>query len=87
MSSLIKVTFSSTAGEETTGKAQVDHASGLVTLSSSLQSLVDQAKAAGNGCALVGHEDGYQLPLIHQEGAAYRMDRSRAKRHGLLILA
>ncbi len=76
MTTLIKVTFTSTSGEETTGKAQYDHASGLVTLPGSFQALVEQARAAGIGCALVAHENGYQLPLVHQTRAAYRMDRS-----------
>lgn len=77
MTTLIKVTFTSTSGEETTGKAQYDHASGLVILPGSFQALVEQARAAGIGCALVAHENGYELPLVHQAGAAYRMDRSR----------
>jgi len=76
MTTLIKVTFTCTSGEETTGKAQYDRASGLVTLPGSFQALVEQARAAGIGCALVAHEDGFQLPLVHQAGAAYRMDRS-----------
>ncbi len=87
MMTLIKVTFTSTSGEETTGKAQHDHASGLVTLPGSFQALVEQARAAGIGCALVAHEDGYQFPLTHQDGAAYRMDRSRRTRRGLLVQA
>ncbi len=43
MTTLIKVTFTSTSGEETTGKAQYDHASGIVTLPGSFQALVEQA--------------------------------------------
>ncbi|MFS8980206.1 hypothetical protein PO002_38110 [Cupriavidus necator] len=76
----IKVTFTGTTGEETTGKAQYDHASGLVTLPTSFLTLIEQAKAVGIGYALVAHEDGYQFPLLHDGGATYRMDRSRRAR-------
>ncbi|CAG9183662.1 hypothetical protein [Cupriavidus pinatubonensis] len=66
MTALINVIFTSTSGEETTGKAQYDHASGLVTLPGSFQALIEHARAVGIGCALVAHENGYQLPLVHQ---------------------
>ncbi|AEI83108.1 hypothetical protein CNE_BB2p03130 (plasmid) [Cupriavidus necator N-1] len=87
MTTLIKVTFTGTTGEETTGKAQYDHASGLVTLPTSFLTLIEQAKAVGIGYALVAHEDGYQFPLLHDGGATYRMDRSRRARRSLLVLA
>lgn len=87
MTTLIKVTFTGTTGEETTGKAQYDHASGLVTLPTSFLTLIEQAKAVGIGYALVAQEDGYQFPLLHDGGATYRMDRSRRARRSLLVLA
>lgn len=84
MTTLIKVTFTSTAGEEINGQAQFEPMSGLVTLPSRLLELVQRAKAAGDGHALVAHEDGYRYPLQPVENGVYRLDRSRRHRQGLL---
>ncbi|KAI3602937.1 hypothetical protein D8I24_3115 (plasmid) [Cupriavidus necator H850] len=56
MTTLIKLTLTSAAGEETHGQAQYEPMSGLVTLPSRLLNLVQRARAAGDGHALVAHE-------------------------------
>jgi len=84
MTTLIKVTFTSTAGEEINGQAHFEPMSELVTLPSRLLELVQRARAAGDGHALVAHEDGYRYPLEPVEVGVYQLDRSRRHRQTLL---
>lgn len=84
MTVLIKVTFTSTVGEETTGQAPYDPSTGLVTLPSRLLSRVQRAKNAGEGFALAAHEDGYRYPLIAVQEGVYHLDRSKRKGKAIL---
>ncbi|WP_427308732.1 hypothetical protein [Cupriavidus sp. H39] len=84
MTILIKVTFTSTAGEEIHGQAQYEPAPGLVSLPSRMLDIVQRAKASGDGHAIVAHEDGYRYPLQPIENGVYQLDRSRRQRQGLL---
>lgn len=87
MTSLIKVTFTSTSGEEVNGHAQYDPAAGMVTLPARLLELVNRATGAGEGYAIVAHEDGYRIPLLHVENGSYRVDRARRQHEALLLQA
>ncbi|BDB30138.1 MULTISPECIES: hypothetical protein [Cupriavidus] len=84
MTTPIKVTFTSTAGEEINGQAQFEPMSELVTLPSQLLEHVQRARAACDGHALVAHEDGYRYPLQPVEDGVYQLDRSRRHRQRLL---
>ncbi|MGX6570856.1 hypothetical protein [Cupriavidus necator] len=80
MTTLIKVSFTSTAGEEINVQAQFEPMSELVTLPSQLLEHVQRARAAGDGHALVADEDGYRYPLQPVGDGAYQLDRSRRHR-------
>jgi len=87
MTTLIKVTFSATSGEEVNGRAQFDRAGGLVTLPQRLLAMVDRARSDGEGFEIVAHENGYKFPLIHHQAATYRMDKGAGQRDGFFYLA
>ncbi|CAG9186082.1 hypothetical protein [Cupriavidus pampae] len=87
MSTLIKVTFLATSGEEVSGKAKIDRPKGLVTLPTRISASIDRAKSAGEGFEVVAHDNGYLYPLLHVSGSQYRLDASSRQRHGLLSLA
>lgn len=73
MTTLIKVTFKTTSGEETTGFAPL-HRNGTVVLPKRMLQLVDAAAETGDGYAIHAHRDGFSYPLLHQKGASYHLD-------------
>lgn len=70
---LIKVTFTATSGEETTGFASL-HANDVVELPKRMLLRVRAALEAGEGYAIVAHQGGYAIPLLPLEDACYRLD-------------
>ncbi|HVI89406.1 MAG TPA: hypothetical protein VM659_13965 [Dongiaceae bacterium] len=77
MTTLIKITFQSTSGEEVNGLAAL-HRDGTVVLPARMLQFVEAATAAGEGYALTGHRSGYLLPLIHRLGASYTLGEGHA---------
>lgn len=76
MSTLIKVTFSATSGEEVSGKAQIDRGKGIVTLPARFSVSIDRARNAGEGFEIVAHDNGYRYPLSHQDADRYKLKRT-----------
>ncbi|MEM5432331.1 conserved protein of unknown function (plasmid) [Cupriavidus taiwanensis] len=70
---LIKVTFTATSGEETTGFASL-HANDVVELPKRMLLRVRAALEAGEGYAIVAHQGGYAIPLLLLEDARYKLD-------------
>ncbi len=87
MSTLIKVTFSATSGEEVSGKAQIDRAKGVVTLPARFSVSIDRARSAGEGFEIVAHDNGYKYQLVHQDADQYRLDSDSRRRDGFGYLA
>lgn len=77
MSRLIKVTFNSTSGEETTAFATL-HKDDNVELPKRMALRVTAAVEAGEGYALVAHHKGSSVPLIHLVDTVYRLDTEHA---------
>jgi hypothetical protein len=77
MTMLIKVTFKSTSGDETTGFAPL-HRNGAVVLPKRMLQLVEAAVAAGDGYVIHAHRGGFSYPLLHQDGASYQLDNEHA---------
>lgn len=77
MTRLIKVTFNSTSGEETTAFATL-HKGDTVELPKRLASRVSAAVEAGEGYAIVAHYKGNAVPLVQISGASYRLDTEHA---------
>ncbi|MFC4345006.1 hypothetical protein [Cupriavidus numazuensis] len=77
MSRLIKVTFTSTSGEETTGFATL-HKDEMVELPKRMTSRVSAAEDAGEGYAIVAQYKGEAVPMLHIEAASYRLDMQHA---------
>lgn len=82
MSTLIKVTFVATSGEEVSGKAKIDRSSSIVTLPTRISASIDRAKAAGEGFEVVAHDNGYKYPLVHVDGVRYHLDAGSRQREG-----
>jgi len=83
MSRLIKVTFNSTSGEETTAFATL-HTDDTVELPKRMAARVTAAVDAGEGYALVAHQRGSSVPLVHMVDAVYRLDTEHATGDGWL---
>jgi hypothetical protein len=79
MSRLIKVTFTSTSGEETTGFATL-HKDEVVELPKRMSLRVSAAADAGEGYALLAHYKGESIPMLHVSDASYRLDKQHAIR-------
>lgn len=77
MSRLIKVTFTSTSEEETTGFATL-HKDEMVELPKRMALRVSAAVDAGDGYALVAQHRGEAVPMVHVEEASYRLDMQHA---------
>ncbi|SPS02233.1 MULTISPECIES: hypothetical protein [Cupriavidus] len=73
MTRLIKVTFTATSGEETTGFASL-HKDDIVELPARMMMRVYTAVDAGEGYAIVAHQGGYGVPLIHVVDSRYKLD-------------
>lgn len=73
MTTLIKITFKSTGGEETIGFAAM-HRDDSVVLPRRMLLRVNAAIESGEGYAIVGHRNGYSYPLLHRDGANYLLD-------------
>lgn len=82
MSTLIKVTFSATSGEEVSGKAQIDRAQGIVTLPARFSISIDRARNAGERFEIVAHDNGYKYPLVHQDADRYALETASRRRDG-----
>jgi len=87
VTTLIKVTFSATSGEEVSGKAKIDRSKGIATLPTRISASIDRAKAAGEGFEVVAHDNGYKYPLVHVVGGQYRLDAGSRQREGFWNLA
>jgi len=81
MSRLIKVTFNSTSGEETTAFATL-HKDDTVELPKRMAVRVTTALDAGEGYALVAHQRGSSVPLVHILDTVYRLDTEHATGDG-----
>ncbi|WP_354676786.1 hypothetical protein [Cupriavidus plantarum] len=77
MSRLIKVTFTSTSGEETTGFATL-HKDDIVELPVRMALRVSGAVDAGEGYELVAQHKGATVPMLHLADARYRLDEQHA---------
>ncbi|SDD58592.1 hypothetical protein SAMN05216345_111151 [Cupriavidus sp. YR651] len=77
MTRLIKVTFTATTGEATTGFASL-HEDDTVDLPKRMMTRVTAAVEAGDGYAIVAHQGGYEIPLIHIAEASYKLDGRHA---------
>ncbi|WP_439673136.1 Transmembrane protein (plasmid) [Cupriavidus necator] len=77
MSRLIKVTFTSTSGEETTGFATL-HKDEIVELPKRMALRVSAAVDAGEGYAIVAQYKGEAVPMLHVAYASYRLDMQHA---------
>ncbi|MFS8981467.1 hypothetical protein PO002_45225 [Cupriavidus necator] len=77
MSRLIKVTFTSTSGEESTGFATL-HKDEMVEMPKRMALRVSAAVDAGDGYALVAQHRGEAVPMVHVEEASYRLDMQHA---------
>ena len=77
MSRLIKVTFTSTSGEETTGFATL-HKDEIVELPKRMALRVSAAVDAGEGYAIVAQYKGEAVPMLHVADASYRLDMQHA---------
>ncbi|WP_059414414.1 hypothetical protein [Cupriavidus basilensis] len=73
MTTLIKVVFKTTGGEETTALAALLR-DGVVELPTSLMQRIQVALDAGDGYALAAHRRGYAFPLAHLDGARCTLD-------------
>ena len=77
MTRLIKVTFTSTSGEETTGFASL-HKDDGVELPKRMMMRVLAAVDAGEGYAIVEQFKGSAVPLVCVTDASYRLDMEHA---------
>ncbi|CAG9185741.1 hypothetical protein [Cupriavidus pampae] len=77
MSQLIKVTFTSTSGEETTGFATLLK-NDIVELPKRMALRVSTAADAGEGYVLVAQYKGKAAPMIHIAGPSYQLDKKHA---------
>ncbi|WER50736.1 hypothetical protein CupriaWKF_30745 [Cupriavidus sp. WKF15] len=83
MTQIAKVLLKSTSGDEFSCSVHYERSSGLVMLPARLDSLVDASTALGERHVLF-LRSGFQYPLIREEGAKYRVDRSKAAKRGWL---
>jgi hypothetical protein len=74
---LIKVTFTATSGEETTGFASL-HQDDIVELPKRMMMRVSAAVDAGEGYAIVAHYKGEAVPMLLVADASYRLDMQHA---------
>lgn len=84
MTQIAKVLLKSTSGDEFSCSVHYERSSGLVMLPARVDSLVDASTALGERHVLLLLEDGYQYPLIREEGPTYRVDRASVAKRGWL---
>ncbi|RWA55717.1 hypothetical protein AU476_06320 [Cupriavidus sp. UYMSc13B] len=77
MTRLIKVTFTSTTGVETTGFASL-HGDDTIDLPNRMMLRVTSAINAGEGYAIRAHRNGYSYQLRYRQGATYQLDAKHA---------
>lgn len=77
MTRLIKVTFTATSGEETTAFASL-HRDDTIELPKRMMLRVTAAVDAGEGYAIVAHQKGYKVPLLHAVDSRYKLDVEHA---------